>query len=140
MKKAGEDIVGTAQIIRTSEGDSEDGDSYDEKKEGRKEEGGKEVGEGKEGGFWIGCLFTSKHYGKKRDSPDTILTNTGKAMEMLLELVKKAEEGGEVVSEARMCKINSGKFGVEWGMTEGVLKGIEVRGRWRDGVGVWSLE
>jgi ADP-ribose 1''-phosphate phosphatase len=67
--------------------------------------------------------------------------NTGKGMEMLLELVRKAEEGnGHKIEEVRMCMINSGKFGVEWEKTEEVLRGVVVQHGWRGEVGVWAPE
>jgi ADP-ribose 1''-phosphate phosphatase len=90
-------------------------------------------------GHWIGCLFTSAGYGKTKDTEKNILMNTGKAMNMLLELVKKAEEGIEdKIGEVKMCMINSGKFGVEWEKTEEVLRGVVVQQGWRGEVGVWA--
>jgi ADP-ribose 1''-phosphate phosphatase len=92
-------------------------------------------------GHWIGCLFTSAGYGRKKDGEQSILTNTGLAMEMLLELVRRAEEEGEMrIGEARMCRINSGKFGVEWARSEAVLKEVVVREGWKGEVEVWSVE
>jgi ADP-ribose 1''-phosphate phosphatase len=64
-----------------------------------------------------------------------ILRNTGLAVHMLLELVKMK---GVEVGEVRMCKVNSGKFGVEWERTEEVLKGIVLREGWRREIGVWE--
>lgn len=91
--------------------------------------------DGEEGkGQWIGCVFTSAKYGKAKDKKDVILENTGAAMEMLLELVKMAGD----VEVIRMCKINSGKFGVPWEETERVLKGIVVREYWLGTVEVWE--
>jgi ADP-ribose 1''-phosphate phosphatase len=81
-------------------------------------------------------LFTSAKYGKGKDKPDVIVGNTGPAVEMLLELVRMA--GG--VEAVRMCRINSGKFGVEWERTEGVLEGIVVREGWMGNVEVWDPE
>jgi ADP-ribose 1''-phosphate phosphatase len=89
------------------------------------------------GEHWTGCLFTSKAYGKKKDTPDAILKNTGAAMQMLMELVKVQGDG---VGEVRTCRINSGKFGVEWERTERVLQGTEVQKGWRNKVGVWVPE
>jgi ADP-ribose 1''-phosphate phosphatase len=91
-------------------------------------------------GTWIGCLFTSAAYGKKKDDEESILRNTKGAMEMLLELVRRVEEGGVMVGEVRMCRINSGKFGVEWERTEEVLRSVVVREGWRAEVGVWGIE
>ncbi|KAL5116501.1 ADP-ribose 1''-phosphate phosphatase [Pleosporales sp. CAS-2024a] len=84
---------------------------------------------------WLGCLFTSAKYGKAKDQPDVIVKNTGSSMGMLLELVRM---GGSEISEVRMCKINSGKFGVPWAQTEKVLKDMRVQGGWRGEVQVWE--
>jgi ADP-ribose 1''-phosphate phosphatase len=94
-------------------------------------------------GHWIGCLFTSAGYGKKKDSEENILRSTSRAVEELLEQVKNVEgEIGEIgeIGEVRMCRINSGKFGVEWERTEEVLSGVVVREGWRGEVGVWVPE
>ncbi|KAF7575106.1 Macro domain containing protein [Pyrenophora tritici-repentis] len=36
-------------------------------------------------GHWVGCLFTSQGYGKKRDGADVITGNTAPSVEMALE-------------------------------------------------------
>lgn len=82
---------------------------------------------------FIGCLFTSDFYGRGRDSPEQILQATGPAMRDLLGQVREWNrkcdgEGGEKVGEVRMCKINSGLFGVDWEETVEVLEGIETDG------------
>jgi len=84
---------------------------------------------------WIGCLFTSAKYGKAKDKPDVIVRNTAASMKMLLELVMMAD--GEI-SEIRMCKINSGKFGVPWEMTEEALKSIALQEGWREKIEIWE--
>ncbi|KAF2427780.1 ADP-ribose 1''-phosphate phosphatase [Tothia fuscella] len=80
---------------------------------------------------YVGCLFTSKKYGKGRDSPEEILRSTKPAMEQLIKLV--GEDGG--VDGVRMCRINSGLFSVRWEDSREVLRGIEVE----EGVNVASL-
>ncbi|KAF2682230.1 hypothetical protein K458DRAFT_245827, partial [Lentithecium fluviatile CBS 122367] len=82
---------------------------------------------------WIGCLFTSAKYGKLKDKPPVILTNTGPAMKELLQRFKEEGEEGEV----RMCKINSARFGVPWEKTVEVLEGIEVEDGWVGDIEVW---
>ena len=80
----------------------------------------------------IAYLFTSAEYGVKKDGPDEILKNTELAVRDLLVKLKQAKENGDNLGSLRMCKINSGKFGVQWERTEGVLEGIrreEVRGQ-----------
>lgn len=92
-------------------------------------------------GHWIGCVFTSAKYGRAKDKPDAIVKNTGESMRMLLELVKMADEergDGKEVGTIRMCKINSGKFGVPWEKTEEVLKEIVLKDGWRRTVEVWE--
>lgn len=89
-----------------------------------------------EHGHWIGCLFTSAGFGKGRDGSGVIVRNTRPAVEMLMELVGMVE--GKEVGEVRMCKINSGKFGVEWERTAEVLEGIEMRDGWRRDVQIWE--
>jgi ADP-ribose 1''-phosphate phosphatase len=77
-------------------------------------------------------LFTSAEYGPKKDGPDEILMNTELAVRDLLVRLKQAKENGENLGSLRMCKINSGKFGVQWERTEGILEGVrleEVRGQ-----------
>ncbi|KAF1938401.1 hypothetical protein EJ02DRAFT_457910 [Clathrospora elynae] len=84
---------------------------------------------------WIGCLFTSAKYGKGKDKADVIVRNTAPAMQMLIELVNKAE--GEI-AEVRICKINSGKFGVPWEKTKDALEAITVAEGWKGSVQVWD--
>lgn len=86
---------------------------------------------------WIGCVFTSAKYGKGKDKPDQIVRNTANSMPMLLELISQVDDK---VTEIRMCKINSGKFGVPWEKTEEVLRGIEMKSHWRTKVEVWEPE
>lgn len=83
---------------------------------------------------WIGCLFTSAKYGRAKDKAEVIVQNTGSAMAMLLELVKNAED----IDSVRMCKINSGKFGVAWERTEKMLQSIDVAEGWFSNVEIWE--
>ncbi|KAJ8118550.1 hypothetical protein OPT61_g485 [Boeremia exigua] len=86
---------------------------------------------------FIGCVFTSAKYGKSKDKPDMIVQNTGKSMQMLLELISQVDDE---VSEIRMCKINSGKFGVPWEKTEEVIQSIALKPHWRTAIEVWEPE
>jgi ADP-ribose 1''-phosphate phosphatase len=90
---------------------------------------------------WIACLFTSIGYGAYRDGEDDILRNTERAMEDLVTQVLEMR-GREKTQEERAegdenddhegdepgalwaCKINSGKFGVEWEKTARVLRRV----------------
>ncbi|TKA32597.1 hypothetical protein B0A54_15586 [Friedmanniomyces endolithicus] len=92
---------------------------------------------------FVGCLFTSRHYGRRKDSPASILEATGPAMRDLLRLVREFNAGvgdGERVGEVWMCRVNSGLFRVPWAKTRGVLEGIEVGVGGVEGVRVVSLE
>ncbi|KAK5724831.1 ADP-ribose 1''-phosphate phosphatase [Elasticomyces elasticus] len=104
-KRSGGDLVSTAYLIPPQAGD-------DSK-------------------HFVGCLFTSRHYGRRKDSPTKILGATKPAMLDLLKQVKdfnvKADEGDRV-NEVRICKINSGLFQVPWTKTRAVLEGIDVDG------------
>ena len=84
---------------------------------------------------WIGCMFTSAKYGKGKDKPDQIIRNTIESMQMLLELISQVDKA---ISEIRMCKINSGKFGVPWEKTEEALRCIALKPEWRSKIEVWE--
>jgi ADP-ribose 1''-phosphate phosphatase len=71
-------------------------------------------------------LFTSAEYGAKKDGPHKILKNTELAVKNLLVKLKQAKEDGETLGSLRMCKINSGSFGVQWERTERVLEGVRL--------------
>jgi ADP-ribose 1''-phosphate phosphatase len=91
----------------------------------------------REANHWIGCLFTSERKGKGKGSKESILEATGDAVRDLVRRVKDINEdaagskggGGSsrtAIASLRMCKINSGLFGVPWGATCAVVEGIEV--------------
>ena len=126
-----DDLIGTAQLIEPVDaldigpGDRDSGlDDEDED--------GNEISQGSSGRpkHFIGCLYTSRHYGKKRDKPAQILDATKPAMQDLIKQVTdwsaKAESEDAKVSEVRMCKINSGLFAVPWIKTREVLESIDV--------------
>lgn len=80
---------------------------------------------------WIGCLFTSKAYGRGRDPPRDILRATGPTMGDLMrkiaekrKLNKTSKESGP--GEIRMCHINSGLFDVPWAETKRVVAGMRA--------------
>jgi ADP-ribose 1''-phosphate phosphatase len=72
---------------------------------------------------YIGCVFTSKGHGQRRDKPPEILRATGPAMRDLLR--QAARDGG--VGEMRMCRINSGLFAVPWHETKWVIEELTFR-------------
>jgi ADP-ribose 1''-phosphate phosphatase len=69
-------------------------------------------------GYTIGCLFTSRDYGKKVDSPEMILSATKSAIK---EVVWKSNSFWQP-KEIHMCKINSGLFKVDWAETQKILE------------------
>jgi ADP-ribose 1''-phosphate phosphatase len=79
--------------------------------------------ETKEPRHYVGCLFTSKKYGRGRDSPAQILKNTGPAMEDLVNAM--VEEGGKI-EEIRMCQINSGLFAVPWAKSKKTISELNI--------------
>ncbi|KAL2175271.1 uncharacterized protein P884DRAFT_262422 [Thermothelomyces heterothallicus CBS 202.75] len=78
-------------------------------------------------GHYIGCLFTSRGYGRSRDPPESILGTTGPAMRHLMRLIAEEEERtGAQIGEVRMCRINSGLFAVPWERTRRVVEELEL--------------
>lgn len=66
----------------------------------------------------IGCLITSKNYGKKKDPPSLILKNTELAIRnMLTDNVE-----GDIIIHSP--KINAGLFEVPWQKTKKVIKKV----------------
>jgi ADP-ribose 1''-phosphate phosphatase len=70
--------------------------------------------------------------------PDEILRNTELAVKDLLVKLKQAKGKGEKVGSLRMCKINSGKFRVEWERTERVLEGVRLEELWGQEIEIWD--
>ncbi|KAF5321388.1 hypothetical protein D9619_000711 [Psilocybe cf. subviscida] len=67
----------------------------------------------------IACLFTSRAYGKRKDTPLEILSATRLAVQDLLVQNKDREP-------LHACRFNSGKFAVPWADTEAVLQELKV--------------
>lgn len=97
---------------------------------------------------WIGCLFTSAKVGRLRDPEEEILKNTVTALVGLLQLVQEvnhvngnagSEEHGGRVGCVRMCKINSGKFGVPWEKTREAVESKLALLEWKREIEVWEL-
>ncbi|KAK5000391.1 ADP-ribose 1''-phosphate phosphatase [Elasticomyces elasticus] len=89
---------------------------------------------------YIGCLFTSAEYGRRRDKPAQILEATRPAMLDLLRAVANAQKDGAELSEIWMCKINSGLFAVPWQKTRALLESIEVEDGMPQTVWVYDRE
>jgi ADP-ribose 1''-phosphate phosphatase len=66
------------------------------------------------GDYTVGCLFTSAHYGRLKDSPQLILKHTRSAVR---DLIAQAAVSDNIA----MCKINAGLFAVPWPDTQAVL-------------------
>ena len=78
-------------------------------------------------GFDVGCLFTSRGYGRDKDSVEEILINTKEA---IIDFMNEFDiyKGFSVSSSNRVTiycnKFNSGLFGVRWALTETLLEEI----------------
>ncbi|PSN61627.1 hypothetical protein BS50DRAFT_578180 [Corynespora cassiicola Philippines] len=86
---------------------------------------------------WIGCLFTSAKYGKRKDPPAVIVANTAPAMK---DCFKKVKQVGGAVRGVRLCKINSARFRVPWERTLEALEGIEIEEGWFGKAEVWTID
>ncbi|WPH04540.1 Hypothetical protein R9X50_00743200 [Acrodontium crateriforme] len=77
---------------------------------------------------FIGCLYTSRGKGRRKDSATSILGASKPAMNDLLTKAKawneKAACDEDKIKEVRMCKINSGLFAVPWDKTKAALETI----------------
>ncbi|EPS42240.1 hypothetical protein H072_3787 [Dactylellina haptotyla CBS 200.50] len=76
------------------------------------------------GKHWIACLFASARYGKRVDTPDMILEATDAAFEHMVNQVANVEKGGREIGALHACKINSGRFGVDWERSREVLNKV----------------
>jgi ADP-ribose 1''-phosphate phosphatase len=106
----------------------------------------------REAQHWIGCLFTSEKKGKGKGSKESILEATGDAIRDLVRKVRNINEdaaapgtkGGRsrhgAIASVRMCKINSGLFGVPWEATSAVVEGIEVEAGDLKEIEVFSMD
>lgn len=68
----------------------------------------------------MGCLFTSRGYGKFVDSPDKILASTQKALVSFFKFLDQSE----ILVDHKIYsnKFNSGLFNVPWEKTEALIK------------------
>jgi ADP-ribose 1''-phosphate phosphatase len=106
----------------------------------------------REAKHWIGCLFTSEKKGKGKGSRESILEATGDAVRDLVRRVRDVNEdsgtngtrGGRsrrgAIASVRMCKINSGLFGVPWEATSAVVEGIKVEAGDLKEIEVFSMD
>ena len=108
----------------------------------------------REARHWIACLFTSKKKGKGKGSKESILAATGEAVEDLARKVRSVNESADAadgktkdgsskvdrIAEVRMCKINSGLFGVPWEDTKEVIEAVEVGEGGVEEIAVYALD
>jgi ADP-ribose 1''-phosphate phosphatase len=74
---------------------------------------------------WIGCLFTSRKFGRGKDSKEEILDSTDSALQDMLE---QLEDGKKKPKGVWMCKINSGSFKVPWMQTKKLIEALSFKG------------
>ncbi|KAI4727542.1 hypothetical protein E4T49_04658 [Aureobasidium sp. EXF-10728] len=74
---------------------------------------------------WIGCLFTSRKYGRGKDSKDDIMDSTDAALQSMLEQLEDLEKQPAGIW---MCKINSGSFRVPWSQTKAMIEKLTFKG------------
>lgn len=83
-----------------------------------------------ENDYQVGCLVTSKNYGKRKDSKEVILQNTRTALVKLLTEYK--------FSSIHSCKFNAGLFGVPWKDTERVMMNAMMDTKFQGDWTVWD--
>jgi len=66
---------------------------------------------------YVGCLFTSKGYGKNVDDPKTIIASTRMSLTYIIKEIDTLE-----IKDVYSNKFNSGLFNVPWQKTEEILK------------------
>ena len=86
----------------------------------------------KSGRYWIACLMTSLHFGKRVDKPDVILEHTRKSLKELRERLQKAENGIKDLSfkgKLYTVRLNCKAFRTPWLLTRRVLEnsGLDVK-------------
>lgn len=74
---------------------------------------------------YVGCVFTSRRYGRGKDSSTQILAKTGPAMEDLVEMMRRST-AKDTITEIRICQINSGLFSVPWKKSKAIIKELVV--------------
>ncbi|KAH0367952.1 hypothetical protein KCU65_g4238, partial [Aureobasidium melanogenum] len=82
---------------------------------------------------WIGCLFTSKKYGRGKDSKDDIMDSTDSALQDMLEQLGDMKNKPERIW---MCKINSGSFKVPWSQTKALIEALTFK----DGLHIYVVD
>lgn len=73
---------------------------------------------------WIGCLFTSRKYGRGKDNIDDIMDSTDSALQDMLEQLSEMKDKPKFIW---MCKINSGSFKVPWSQTKALIEALTFK-------------
>lgn len=107
----------------------------------------------REAQHWIACLFTSEKKGKGKGSKESILAATGESIEDLVRKVRDVNETADEkaksksgsgdedrIAQVRMCKINSGLFGVPWDATSEVIEAVEIGEGDFEEIAVFSMD
>ena len=78
---------------------------------------------------WIICLFTSRGFGTRVDSPELILGSTNAALQDLKEkLIDLRLDGTESSPKALYsCRFNAGLFAVPWHQTKALMDDAGLR-------------
>ncbi|KAF9074448.1 hypothetical protein BDP27DRAFT_1399631 [Rhodocollybia butyracea] len=74
----------------------------------------------------IACLFTSKVYGRNKDTPDEILAATKDALVDLQRQLQTQDSGSAPPWELHACRFNSGKFGVPWERSVAIVEELGI--------------
>ncbi|MCJ1308556.1 ADP-ribose 1''-phosphate phosphatase [Agyrium rufum] len=72
--------------------------------------------------YWIACIFTSIHIGKRMGTKTSILSATTTALQDLQAQIQSAQEAGDEPGSVYSVRINSGLFKVPWFETSQVMK------------------
>ncbi|KAJ5682946.1 hypothetical protein N7462_006111 [Penicillium macrosclerotiorum] len=77
---------------------------------------------------WIICLFTSRSFGRRVDSPDLITNSTHAALKNLKMQLQNPEHQhglqGAAPGKLYSCRFNSGLFAVPWEKTRGIVEEV----------------
>ncbi|KAJ5226451.1 ADP-ribose 1''-phosphate phosphatase [Penicillium chermesinum] len=80
-------------------------------------------------GYWIICLFTSRGYGKKVDSPTMIMNKTAAALYDLkaqMNALQVELRDPASVPSLYACRFNSGLFRVPWKRTKALIQEVGI--------------
>ncbi len=138
-----DDAFDSSKVAPTSKPKDKDKNSTEDATKAD-QDGGDAKGEVDPSTHFVGCVFTSRRFGRNKDSPKQILEATGPAMELMMQKVAdynaSVSDESRKVKEVRMCKINSGLFHVPWTKTKAVLESIDVVEGGPREIAVWERD